>query len=355
MKLAFPSTLLPVCLGLCLLLSTNSCIDVIDLNTVEVGEVLVIEGAVYAGGSLPSVTIRRSGAFVAGPDGVQQPVSGAKVSITEVGGQTLELEEVDAGIYQGSTPIGTTGKEYTLQVEVDGNTYVSLTETMPERVALDEVSWEVRELTAESESGNIVTNYQFVLLADATLPDLEEGPYLRYRTESIYEYRERSSASNISASYCYIRDEVDLNNLAIIDGKNINQGQLINQPILSKLVDSKFTWGVCFTAIQQSISANAFNYWTSIQNEFERTGDIFESPPAKIKGNIFNTVSTKNDVIGLFSAIASDSVKIHAIGLEVREIAGRTCQCQCWPPPQNESCSNCLSLSKSSLNKPECF
>lgn len=339
-----------LCLSFLFVGGLSSCIDVIDLETVEVGEVLVVEGAVYLNGEVPEVKIRRSGAFVAGPDGVQQPVSGAIVTITEVGGDQVQLTEIEPGLYQGNSAMGSVGKEYLLQIQVDDNSYESLIEKMPVEVPIDELNWELKEIADENESGNVVTAKNVVVMADATIPDREEGVFLRYRVESVYEYRERTVGPN--TRYCYVQDNIDFNNLAIVDGRDINEGKLVDQPVLKKLLDAKFTWGTCLTVTQHSISEQSYNYWNSIQNEFQRTGDIFESPPAKIKGNIFNTDGTKNDVIGLFSAIASNQAKIYVDGLDIDE---RLCQCQCWPPPRTETCYNCLGLSKSSQDQPECF
>ena len=133
----------------------------------------------------------------------------------------------------------------------------------------------------------------------------------------------------------------------MIDGREVNNGILVDQPILEKLIDEKFFHSYCFTVVLQSISKNAFDYWNSIKNEFERTGDIFEAPPARIRGNVLNVESTKNDVIGLFSAIATDTMNLSVNSTDIN-----TNLRQCRPfGTLSDACTNCLIIANSSLEK----
>lgn len=343
---------LHIALALFLLAGCWSCIDVIDLETDEATEVLIIEGAVYNNGSRPEVRIRQSAAFSKGPEGVQNPVSGAQVSISEVGGDELILTEVESGIYRGGRSFGNTGKEYQLTVAVNGRQYRSLIEKMPARVPVERLSWTTRTENTNNAAGNQILQKVHILMADALLPEAAGGTFLRYRVFGTYEFRERTTSSNLSPSFCYIEETIDLNNLALIDGREIRDGRLIEQPILETVLDFRFAFKYCFTVVQQAISNNAYNYWRSVNNEFERTGDIFEAPPARIKGNIFNSEATANDVIGLFSAIATDTAKILVNGLD---LDGPRDPCNIFGRPLPEGCLNCLVFNNSSLIKPECF
>ena len=71
---------------LLLIFGCFSCIDVIDLKTTDTEKVLIIEGFIYNGNTPPTVKIRTSAAFSSGPEGVELPVSGANVTLMEVGG-----------------------------------------------------------------------------------------------------------------------------------------------------------------------------------------------------------------------------------------------------------------------------
>ena len=77
------------------LITSGSCIDIIDLKTSKVEEVLVIEGKIYADRPFPEVLIHKSAAFVAGAAGTELPVSGASVRILESNGAVFQLEEIN--------------------------------------------------------------------------------------------------------------------------------------------------------------------------------------------------------------------------------------------------------------------
>lgn len=332
----------------------NSCVDFIDLSVDEVQEIIIIEGIVQNDGSSPVVRISKSAAFAAGPDGVEMPILGAKVEISEIGGETIQLVETDPGVYGINRSLGTSAKEYQLFVSFDGQSYVSLIEKMPPTIQIQELSWITKDEIVENISGNLETREIIEIRADADLSNVSDNVFLRYRINGIWEFRERFSLSNplnLNPLFCYISGRVDLNNLALIDGREINNGQLVNQKILEEILDFRFAHNYCFAVTQQSISNNAFNYWNSIRNEFERTGDIFEAPPARIKGNIFNTISTKNDVIGIFTAIAPSTSNISVSGLGL-DILGR---CDGFGRDLPETCFQCETIINSSTVKPECL
>ena len=334
-------------LSLCLF----SCIDVIDLKTDGTEEILIIEGFVYNGNTPPTVKIRKSASFSSGPDGVEQPVSGAIVTLMELNAESVQLTESELGVYTTDQFIGIIGKEYQLRIEADGNTYESLVERMPPVIPNIRLGWNRREETITNELGNVATQSILILEADANLPPQENGAFLRYRVKGDYEFRERASSTNLNDITCFVKEEIDFNNLSLVDGRLINDGQLVNQPIMERIIDTKFAYNYCFTVIQQSISKNSFNFWVSIENEFERTGDIFEAPPAKIKGNIQNTQGTKNDVIGLFSAVTTDTSKLLVSGIE---LGNPRIPCRSFGTVPS-ACFDCLIINNSSIEKPECF
>ena len=259
--------------------------------------------------------------------------------------------ETEPGVYTTDRFVGIIGKEYQLRIEANGNTYESMVETIPPIIPNARLGWNRREETVTNDIGNVATQSILILEADANLPQSADGAFIRYRVEGVYEYRERASPNNLNDISCFVQELIDFNNLSLIDGRLINDGQLVNQPILERIIDTKFAYNYCFTVVQQSISKSAFNYWVSIENEFERTGDIFEAPPAKIKGNILNTAGTKNDVIGLFSAISTDTSNLLVTGIE---LGNPRIPCRSFGNIP-VACFDCLIIEKSSIERPECF
>ncbi|MFT4568640.1 MAG: hypothetical protein ACI9FN_003609 [Saprospiraceae bacterium] len=346
-----------ICAVMCVLMAIYycSCVDVIDLRAEEAEDIFIIDGFVYSDGRDPIVNIRRSAAFVSGPEGAQMPVSGAQIEIMEVGGPTIELIEVEAGVYSTVQPLGTVGTEYVLKVDVDGDSYESLLERMPPTVPIAALDWTTKELFVDNIAGNVEIQKRVVVLAEVDLSKFEEEIFLRYRIDGVWEFREAFAGGNplnLNPISCYITEQVDLNNVALLDGRIVSNGALIQQSIIEEHINFRFAYNFCFTVTQESISNTAFNFWNSVQSEFERTGDIFEAPPARIKGNVFNTNDTNNNVIGLFSAISSSTSNITISGLSFTPAPIGQCVIFSNRP---ESCFRCETINNASTIKPDCL
>jgi len=340
------------CLALlCFCLANTACIDVIDLDAAKkTEEILIVEGTLHLNTHSAEVKLSQAASFVAGPEGVELPVSGASVKIKELGGPVYELLEQEKGMYRSLEPIGEVGNSYILEIETNDNSYTSLLETMPPIVPIQTINYKLGTETFTNAIGNIETHDIISLRASANLPQNGEGVFLRYRTTGNYQFNERPS---IDDKICYVEEQIDFNQVSIVDGHSLNGGILRDEPFLTKTLDYRFVYDYCFTVVQLSITENEYEFWNSVKNEFERTGDIFEKPPAKINGNVFNNISSKNDVIGLFSVIASDTLNFLTHGHELGLGSG---PCLGFPPPaQGSPCYNCLITENSSYTKPACF
>ena len=175
--------------SLLLIVLVASCIDVIELETGDAEEVLIIEGFIHKDG--PEVKIRKSAAFAAGPKGVELPVSGAAVTIVEIGGPSVSLSETEPGKYESTELLGTEGKSYQLKVDVDGNTYESSIEQLPAKVPITDLDWSRRQESVTNVAGNVATQDIFILESDATIPpifqmlfcDLEYLVFMNFENE----------------------------------------------------------------------------------------------------------------------------------------------------------------------------
>jgi len=130
----------------------SSCEKVIDLNLKAAAPQLVIEGSIINIAQVPTVRISRSVGF-------DEPssfpgVSGATVRIT-TGTSPILLTESSPGVYQGQPVVGRPGRTYTLQVDVDGQTYKA-SSTMPNQIFIDSVGIEEVGFRGKIEKNVIV-------------------------------------------------------------------------------------------------------------------------------------------------------------------------------------------------------
>ncbi len=133
-----------------------SCKKVIELNLGNSWPQLVIEGNIIDQRSMASITITKSVAFDS--TNTFPTVSGAIVKVIDSRGTTRSFTEHTPGIYTSNNFAGSYATSYTLQVQLNGQTYTAVS-TMPERVNLDSLS-----VTEQGFAGNstktIAVNYQ---------------------------------------------------------------------------------------------------------------------------------------------------------------------------------------------------
>jgi len=323
-----------------------ACVDVIDFDAPEADRIVTIDASITAGESLHTVLLSNSGRF----DILEVPgdlaITGAAVSVTDGQGQQFDFNELIEGVYVNSTLMPVTGGTYQLTVELDGNVYQSAVETMPAPVPVSGLSFDFFTRNLNNTAGNLVQG-EFVRLKASS--SIDPGEYLRYRVDGTYQYNERASPRNLNPQFCYVDETIDINLNVIVDGNDFTQGSFENLEILELEVDYKFNQNYCFTALQGSINESAYLFWKAAADEFDRTGDIFETPPSQLRGNIANTGEADN-VIGVFELINETRAQLLINTAEVG-----TPQSNCSFRDEFESCTNCLVINRSTLTKPSCF
>lgn len=134
-----------------------SCEDVIELDLTNVPPQVVIEGFVTDRDGPYTIKISTTADFYE-PNSFN-PRSNAVVRIFDDTGNEDTLTETDTGIYETSTLQGTRGVTYTLEVELDGNTYTA-TSKMPEQlIPLDSVTTAFEEESLFFDEGYYATAY----------------------------------------------------------------------------------------------------------------------------------------------------------------------------------------------------
>jgi hypothetical protein len=113
-----------------------SCEKVIDINLDKVPKKYVIEAIVTDVAGTSNVKITQTKDF--DQDNTFPGVSGAAVTVKETGGPTYSLTETTPGNYESAGLVGTSGKTYTLEVNVGGQSFSAVCK-MPQRVNLDTI------------------------------------------------------------------------------------------------------------------------------------------------------------------------------------------------------------------------
>lgn len=281
-----------------------SCVEEVQLPPRSVASRLVVEGLITNEAPPYSVKLTFTGAYnslIYGQDEIA--VSGASVTITEIGGRTVQLQQdpITPLFYWQRDPafVGTVGKSYQLTVELaDGTRYVSEPEPLLAVPAIDRIYAEYLPRAADDFSN---PDYYEVLLD--TKDPAEPGNYYRW---SAYGYVPRFSTgesrgfAGVCCQYCFYPiygSGSDVQSDALINGKAITRRPVHASPI--------YYPGQHFIEVRQySLTRSAYQFWTRFEEQRKRTGSLFDPLPASIEGNVHGEDDPDKLALGYFGASA---------------------------------------------------
>jgi hypothetical protein len=128
--------LMEVLIGLLMIVFFSSCQKVIDVNIENAEKKYVVEAIVTEETGASKVLL--STTKNVSEDNSFPGISGAVVTITDNAGNSTVFKETIAGVYTDAAFTGAVGKTYSLQVEVNGETFTALS-TMPQKINLDTI------------------------------------------------------------------------------------------------------------------------------------------------------------------------------------------------------------------------
>ena len=246
------------------------CEKVIDLEVDNAPSRIVIEGNVFNGDGPFTVRVTRTASFYDSSDPIG--AAGATVRITDNAGNSEVLAEGANGIYSTALLQGVEGRTYSLEVQVEGETYLG-SNTMPALNLIDSLTYEYLDST----------DYVFLSLEDF-------GEYITaYHTdpagmENFYQYR------------LYLHGELDEPRKnkrtfsdRLFDGLQ-NEDRLFGHP---------FDIGDTVTVELWSIDRTAYDFYTTLNEVADNNGG---GPFSGIPDNPTSNLS--NGAFGFFGAVA---------------------------------------------------
>lgn len=333
------------------LIAMVSCIDQIPITVDEnKNEYLIIDAQLSDANKSHQINLK-----INGPESTDFqadiPVDDAEIKVIENGAIEYEFLNSGQGRYINQNLEIREGNTYLLRLRYRGILYESTQEQVLPSIPIAEISTLVTTETENNAAGNLVALNFVNIFVNADLP-IDENVYLKYRVQGIYTYNENATQSNLNPKICYVNEIIDLDNIVTVKGEEILDGVLRNQQVLRKTSDYRFSQNYCLTVIQERISRESYDFWKLVENEYTRTGDIFENPPGVLRGNISEKESTEVSAIGLFSVSSTASMKM----LITPAMAGNPrSECSGRPSNRPSRCINCQSIFGSSLIKPDCF
>lgn len=178
-----------------LLLTLTSCSKVIDVEYEEIEPIYVVQSVLSEEGTYLRLTQSGSMDEPLQTDGVES----AQVNVVSEEGKSIEMEYFAEGYYLPYFEQKLTeGKNYTLNLEVDGQTFTS-TALLPSTPVISDIIFSQQQFTADM-------NMVFCTVAILDTPDQEN--YYRYRFR-YFVTDEKEEESGEEPSWSLLKEDVD--------------------------------------------------------------------------------------------------------------------------------------------------
>ena len=335
-------------------IQVTGCIETIDFDTNRTGNQLVVDGGVIDRPG--SYELRLS--LTSEETNVPEPLSGTQVTIVDGDGNREEYIESEPGLYllHGNTVRGVRGQSYHIEIRLfDGSFYRSVPETIPTAIGRDSSYFEVGTIEEQSASGRMIERPAVLIFTDTELPDQNKPVWLRWRVENVYSFREGLSPVGLEPRTCYVAGHVEPQRITLFHNSDLNTGEITGRLMAMKqVIMHEFFIRHYFNVIQFSITEQRHRYLEKVEEMINRTGTIFDTPPATIRGNVYNMEDEDEMVLGYFEAAAVDTSRTFTVRGDFDFYIPNPCGSSSSNTPQN-ACRNCINIPNSTRERPFYF
>jgi len=293
----------------------GSCVDPLDIEIEEDLNVLIVEGSITTGPGPHNIRLSSSAKYASIIESFVRPVQRAKVVIRDSDGNNFQLIEGELPIGVYTTPsnfLAVVGKSYTLQIRTaNGLEYTSLPETIIGATNILGLTAQFRKIAQTVD--NFVTGFDVY----AQIQDSPEAQNF-YMWKNDGTYQTTTFPENFTMAIevggpqlpapkdccrtCWVSELSADKSLQLLSDNNAN-GDLITDQV-AFIEDDGLRFGDKYRVRieQHSLTLEAFQFFSLLKEQTSIDGDIFDPPPATLRGNMINLTNPDENVIGYFRA-----------------------------------------------------
>lgn len=332
------------------------CLSPIDFPAENLGGKLVISGQISP---LKEQNIIQIGT-TADSKRLPFPISGAVVTLfDDVGGSYTYVENPEKpGFYILPDVEGVPGRTYHIVVTTpEGNIYQSVEETMPEQAGQLATTYEILFEEFTDGEGTISTEPFIKVYANSILPVTTEPSYLKWSVDEVFKLSPTDFPDpfGIVPPPCYIEQSADPQRVALFDGSEVKATSIDNMLVASRLINWTFVERHYFTTTQSSLTPEAYDYWRKVNVLANQVGSIFDTPPAEIKGNMYNVNDPSDKVLGYFQAANQTYDRFFILPFNLPFFFSSECLFTTFDRQYLPRCLDCMGVANSSWDMPEWF
>ncbi len=291
------------------------------------------------------------------------PESNAIVKLHDEEDNSYEYirHEEKPGVYVLPALPGVPGKTYFIEIIMpNGDVYYSKSERMPLINSELTTHYQINSDKFIDAEGTLQTRPFVEVYANAKINQSSTKQYFRWYLEEAFMILETSfpGTTGLIPPPCIIIQAADPQRIVLFNGEETAPEIIENQLMGKRVINSAFYYRLYFNTYQHSITKEAFEYWRKVNILANQVGSIFDSPPARIEGNIYATSSNKGTA-GYFQASNTVLNRLFIARYDLPFELPTYCDYDIFRNPfvrpYPKECSNCLSVRNSSRKRPSWF
>jgi hypothetical protein len=242
------------------------------------------------------------------------PVDGAEVTLFDDQGNSEDYFPAENGKYilSGHSIEIKPGRAYFIEIRRQGGRiYRSDPQVMPALTSPDSIHYEVVKSSVLNENGVVVDTYYLDVFLDTPFNQGGEINYFIWRSEHVYSLTEVKWHPLVDPKTCYFPASTNPEQAYIFSGENINEDYLNDRKVARVLIFPfwQFFEKHFYNIAQHCITAEAYDYWETVNKIAYPTGSIFDTPPAPVRGNVHNVNDPDDIVLGFFEVSSVDTIR----------------------------------------------
>jgi len=301
-----------------LLMCLASCEDIYyPKEIISNSKIPVIQGMLVEGHA-PVVTLSWAMGYY---DKVQENISGAKVSVYDIDGDSIILDESTPGTYTtfSNAFIGVQGKTYKLNVTLpNGHSYVSNQVFLSRKPQIDSIYAKPGINTVYSYDENNVPFPEdqegLFIYSDLSLTS-DSLFFFRFSTVVVKQSLYNDLVGTLAEHPVFLWQSNQLDNRYTVDfSATTNNRQVIREhpngflhyyfdaSAQSETMTGTYISGWVLTLKVYSISRDVYDYYNSISQQVNGNNQLFAPDPSQVRSNIRCVDEPNSKIIGVFEA-----------------------------------------------------
>lgn len=291
----------------------TTCLEVIDFDT-EKSPKLTIFGQITDAQTFGAqVTIQQSATVTSSERVVN--VKFANVRIVDEQGNETRLSYNEEGEYYATNKVndlsvfvGIPGRCYQLLVTVAEQRFQSEWACIPTESIQTSSKFIIKDKEVLSPEQVPITRKFVEVYQDISTAGLTSSSFTRWKIDELYfVWYPKPTLGGVTPTPCYIEFPNRGSSIPLLSTQDNTSTEILDFLLAEKAINKNFALIYHFAIVQHAIDQDAYEYWGKINSLVNRTGSLFESPPANLSGNISSLDPNVENPLGYFEASKVDT------------------------------------------------